>query len=228
MTKFMRKADSWGDSTRGFYEKHAAEYAATTLKLSMRTAMDEFARDLDRGTLVVDLGCGAGRDLRALRARDFSATGVDWAFSIAAIARHYSGCPTVVADLRELPFKEAVFHGAWASASLLHLRRQEVALAIAEACRVLRPGGILFASVKGGRGEIRDREGRWFTLFEPDEWADLLAANGFAEHRVVSDAGIRKRDAAISEGPNGSWITSFSRRTSMSANEGRRHGREIL
>lgn len=100
MTKSVREADYWAHSTRGFYEEHAAEYAATTLKLSMRTAMDEFASSLDSGASVVDLGCGGGRDLRALRLRRFSVTGVDWAISIAAIARQYSGCPAVVGDLR--------------------------------------------------------------------------------------------------------------------------------
>jgi len=223
MTKTMREADYWAHSTRGFYEEHAAEYAATTLKLSMRTAMDEFVGSLSFGALVVDLGCGGGRDLRALRLRDFSATGLDWAISIAAIARHYSGCPTVVGDLRDLPFADASFDGAWASASLLHLRREEVARALAEAWRVLKPGGLLFASLKKGTGELQDAEGRWFTFFERDEWSELLVANGFVNERSAVTSGFPEGNV---EPTSGAWVTSFARRSLVPADHENSHGQE--
>jgi ubiquinone/menaquinone biosynthesis C-methylase UbiE len=186
----------------------------------MRTLMDEFVSVLNFGASVVDLGCGAGRDLRALRTRDFSAIGVDWAFSIAAIARRYSGCPTVVGDLRELPFKDTAFDGAWASASLLHLRREEVTRALFEAWRVLKPGGLLFASVKEGTGERRDGEGRWFTFFKRAEWSDLLVTNGFIEQRTLSTRGLSGPKIDLASGASGLWITSFARRSPTLANRG--------
>ncbi len=220
----MKQADYWTNSTRRFYEDHAADYAAATLKLSMRPAMDQFASSLSCRAWVLDLGCGGGRDLRALRERNFSAVGVDSAISLAAVARRYSGCPTVVGDLRDLPFADRVFDAAWASASLLHLRRGEVPRALGEAWRVLKPGGSFFASVKKGVGEIEDSGGRWFTFFEGDEWRELLTANGFIDGRIevttgVSGGNIRQM--------NGSWITSFARRSLISMHRGNVHGKTM-
>ena len=184
--------------------------------------MDEFASSLDSGASVVDLGCGGGRDLRALRLRKFSVTGVDWAISIAAIARDYSGCRTVVGDLRDLPFKDSAFDGAWASASLLHLRREEVARALVEARRVLKPGGVLFASVKEGTGEQQDREGRCFTFFKRAEWTDLLATNGFVAQKTSITGGLTGPSLDRTDGASGLWITSFARRSTTLANWGKR------
>ena len=224
MTKFMMEADYWAHSTRRFYEEHAAEYAATTLKLSMRTAMDEFGGSLSCRASVLDLGCGGGRDLRALREGHFCAIGLDWAISIAAVARHYSGCPTVVGDLRDLPFADEAFDGAWASASLLHLRRNEVPRALAEAWRVLKPGASFFASVKKGAGEIEDSEGRWFTFFERDEWRELLATNGFIDERIEVANGFPTGNI---QPTNGSWITSFARRSLMSVHRRKGHAKTM-
>jgi len=219
----MKEADYWATSTRRFYEDHAADYAAATLKLSMRTAMDQFVGSLSCRASVLDLGCGGGRDLRALREQAFSAIGVDWAISIAAVARRNSGCPTVVGDLRDLPFADEAFNGAWASASLLHLRRDEVPRALAEAWRVLKPGALFFASVKKGIGEIEDSEGRWFTFFERDEWGELLTANGFIDERIEVTTGVPV--ANIQQ--NGSWITSFARRSLISMHRGNAHGKTM-
>ena len=60
----------------------------------------------------------------------------------------------VVADMRAIPFADASFDGVWASASLLHLPRSELAVALREINRILRSDGLLFASVKTGTHDI--------------------------------------------------------------------------
>jgi SAM-dependent methyltransferase len=49
-------------------------------------------------------------------------------------------------DARRLPVATGCVDGVWAKASLLHLQRDDVARALTEVRRILRPGGILFVS----------------------------------------------------------------------------------
>ncbi len=136
--------DERTQSTRAFYQRHAAEYAAATLRAPMDRFIERFAQELPRGARVADLGCGGGRDLRLLRERGLDPIGLDSAEALAVIAQQYSGASVVVGDLRSLPFGANAFDGVWASASLLHLRRANMSAPLAEIFRVIRAGGVFF------------------------------------------------------------------------------------
>jgi SAM-dependent methyltransferase len=92
--------------------------------------------------LVVDLGCGSGRAL--LWNRDWRAVtvGVDIApfFSEDALAE----VDLLLADLRRLPFEDGAFTKAYSLDVLEHLSPEALRAMLAEASRVLAPGGSLF------------------------------------------------------------------------------------
>ncbi|WP_348771525.1 DNA phosphorothioation-associated putative methyltransferase [Azospirillum sp. SYSU D00513] len=180
-------------STRAFYERRAVAYAAATLKLSMDHWLRRFATRLPAGAAVIDLGCGAGRDLACLAELGMQPVGLDRSARLTAIAAGHARTPVIVGDIRALPFPDQSFAGAWASASLLHLNRAEIEPTLAEARRVLRLGGVLFVSMKQGRGESRSGDGRWFTYVEPDEFGSALTAAGF----IIVDAGTETPEAAL-------------------------------
>ena len=92
--------------------------------------------------LVVDLGCGSGR--AALWNRDLGAPtiGVD-------IAPYFSGearrdVDLLLADLRQLPFADGTFSKGYSLDVLEHLSPDALESMLAEAARVLAPGGALF------------------------------------------------------------------------------------
>src|SRR5258706_59421 len=114
------------DSTLAYYERHAAEYAAATTPISMAAFASRFAALLPAPASVLDVGCGSGRDLRALSALGLTCTGLDLSPRLAYLAAEYSGCPVIIGDMRVLPIPDATFMGVWASASLLHLSRDEI------------------------------------------------------------------------------------------------------
>lgn len=91
---------------------------------------------------VVDLGCGSGRAL--LWNRDWGATtvGVDIApfFSADALRE----VDLLLADLRKLPFADGTFTRAYSLDVLEHLSPDALRAMLAEASRVLAPGGTLF------------------------------------------------------------------------------------
>ena len=91
---------------------------------------------------VIDLGCGSGRTL--LWNHDWQATtvGVDIApfFSSDALG----AVDLLLADLRRLPFASATFTRAYSLDVLEHLSPDALHAMLAEANRVLAPGGTLF------------------------------------------------------------------------------------
>lgn len=194
-------------STRRFYEEHAERYADLTLSMSLSTSLTRFLATCPPG-LILDLGCGAGRDLRDMTAAGRSAVGLDLSVRLAAKARQVSGAPVAVADLRHIPMSSGLVAGIWASASLLHTAREDLSAALDEAARVLKPGGAMFTSVKSGRGDYRTQDGRWFALHEERDWIERLEGAGL---QVLS---TNVGPGRSTTGPKGDiWITCFARRT---------------
>jgi SAM-dependent methyltransferase len=162
-----------------FYEREAASYAQSTLTMSMEPWLSEFVQTLPPEATVLDAGCGSGRDLAAFRRYRVNAVGLDISSALAHIARRFSNAPVVVGDLCSLPLRDGSFQAYWASASLLHLSRDDAGIALTEAHRILRPGSVLFLSVKAGEGESADSSGRWFTYYHLHDIEKRVRAAGF-------------------------------------------------
>ncbi len=91
---------------------------------------------------VVDLGCGSGRALLWNRDWGASMVGLDIAPFFSEDAR--GQVDLLLGDLRSLPFADATFTRAYSLDVLEHLSREALAAMLAEAARVLAPGGTLF------------------------------------------------------------------------------------
>ena len=108
------------------------------------------------GQEIVELGCGAAALARALLARhpDARVTGleVDERQHAKNLAQPQAGLTFVAAGAQDIPFPDARFDLALMLKSLHHVPMPLMAQALAEAARVLRPGGHLYVSepVYGG------------------------------------------------------------------------------
>jgi SAM-dependent methyltransferase len=90
------------------------------------------------GLRVLDLGCGKGRFARALLSRGADLIGLDVSRAMLAAA---NGLDRVQASVRRLPFRSASFDALFAVEVFEHLDPRSLDDALAEARRVLRPGG---------------------------------------------------------------------------------------
>jgi len=168
------------------YNKIAAGYAQRWFDFSLDEDLDRFTGYLKPGGLVLDLGTGPGRDMRALQKRGYRAIGLDRSEGMLKEAANRGLGSLVLADMRRLPFAGHSFDGVWASASLLHLPKSELPVALAEANRVLDHGHI-FVAVKDGQAETWRDDGaqgrRFFAFYHP---AEIELAFERADFHVLS------------------------------------------
>ncbi len=95
-----------------------------------------------RGELIADLGCGSGRAVLWNRDLGADVIGIDIAPFFSHDARQQ--IDLMLADLRQLPFADNTFDKAWSLDVLEHLSPDALDGMLAEAARVLKPGGALF------------------------------------------------------------------------------------
>lgn len=100
------------------------------------------ACEVGRGTRLLDLGCGGGGLATLAAAAGASVSGIDASENLVAIARRrLPSSDFRVGDLESLPFSDASFDVVTATNSLQFV--DDRAAALAEARRVLSPGGRL-------------------------------------------------------------------------------------
>lgn len=169
------------------YAQIASEYArARQHRHMLGRHVHRFVKLVPPGGLVLDVGCGPGFDTAVLREHKLCTYGLDYSFDMITAGREQLGAQNffLQADMRHLPFSTCA-DGLWVCASLLHLPRGDTAAALREFSRVLRPGGILYLSVKMGKGEQWTESAygralpRFFTYWQPGELDKLLTKNGF-------------------------------------------------
>ena len=183
--------------TAATYDRIVDDYEAraTTVTPEFGAFRDRFAARVPAGGLVLDLGCGPGRDAAHFRGAGFRVAALDASPVMAARARR-NGVPAAVGDHRRPPLRPGLADGLWSSASLLHVPRPDVPAALARWRQLLRPGAALGLSTSLGDsegwedvpyaadGRAADADlRRWFVHFRREELLELVAAAGF---RVLS------------------------------------------
>jgi ubiquinone/menaquinone biosynthesis C-methylase UbiE len=98
------------------------------------------------GRRTLDVGCGEGTVARELAALGHAVAGLDVSPSLVALAREAAPCAEfVVGDAAALPFEDGAFDLVLAVNVLMNV--DDLDAAIAEAARVLEPGGRLCVSI---------------------------------------------------------------------------------
>jgi demethylmenaquinone methyltransferase/2-methoxy-6-polyprenyl-1,4-benzoquinol methylase len=94
---------------------------------------------LPPGSLLLDVACGTGDLSRLAQRRQYRVIGAD--LSAGMLAANHSGAPLLQADCSHLPFPDGAFDGLVCGYALRNFT--DLAGALAETARVLRPGGRL-------------------------------------------------------------------------------------
>lgn len=126
---------------------------------------------LPHGGTVVDVGCGTGRALPALR-QAVGPDGAVVAIDVTPEMLHEASCQgraahaaLILADARRLPLASASADAVFAAGLVNHLPDTEAGLG--ELARVTRQGGMLVLFHPSGRAALAARHGRVLTPDEP-------------------------------------------------------------
>ncbi len=156
----MSGMQSKEELTLGYYERHAQEFAAGTQAVDFSRMQDRFLALLGPGSLILDLGCGSGRDSRRFLGEGHRVLAVDASEELCQIASRHAGIAVTRATFLEYD-PHCELDGIWACASLLHVPRLDLPRMLRRYLGFLRPGGIFYASFKYGDTE-EVRGGRFF------------------------------------------------------------------
>jgi superfamily II DNA or RNA helicase/SAM-dependent methyltransferase/SOS-response transcriptional repressor LexA len=151
--------------TIAYYERHASRYVRTTIDVDMSDLHARFLKHIPDGGLILDAGCGSGRDSKAFLNAGYRIHAFDASAQVARLATEYLGLPVKVQSFTEFS-DQACYDGIWACASLLHLAEAELPAVLGRLWAGLKPAGVLFVSFKHGEGERTVGERRFVDATE--------------------------------------------------------------
>lgn len=153
-------------ATIDFYQREAPNYTASGAQGQARH-LDAFLDILVPGAVILELGCGGGKDASHMHNRGFIVDPTDGTPSMVAKTQESFGLPARVLRFNELDAVEA-YDAVWAHASLLHCPRADLPQVLARIHSALRPGGWHYANYMLGNSEGRDSLGRLYNFPERD------------------------------------------------------------
>ena len=186
-----RKARYQPEAGKAFYEEFFRPDHVLQFKYDLRTILRnqtilDVIRPLHNQTQALDIGCGVGYTLQRLP-DGFKKIGVDYSFSALKLASQQlaKGAALVRSSGCALPFKDNSFGLITCIEVLEHL--EDDAKAVSEISRVLRPGGLLIASVPNHYyfQEYRELMGH-YRHYSPESFAELLSRHGIEVIRYLN------------------------------------------
>ena len=190
------------ERTISYYNENAEAFCEGTRFADMSETRGRFLRYVQPGGLILDAGCGSGRDSKYFLEHGYRVVAMDASEEICRLASEYLGQVVECRRFEGIAETEK-YDGIWACASLLHVPYTELPEMIARLVKALVDGGVLYASFKYGREEnetvkqkekiekkkqtqaeqiekilkLEEREsgGRYFTDLTEDGWKKVMA-----------------------------------------------------
>ncbi|MCR5738217.1 MAG: class I SAM-dependent methyltransferase [Lachnospiraceae bacterium] len=81
------------DLTIDYYEKNANSFVNGTLDVDFTDIQDRFLAHIPEGGLILDFGCGSGRDTKCFIGKGFKVDAIDGSENLCKIASENTGIP---------------------------------------------------------------------------------------------------------------------------------------
>jgi superfamily II DNA or RNA helicase/HKD family nuclease/protein-L-isoaspartate O-methyltransferase/SOS-response transcriptional repressor LexA len=141
--------------TLTYYSLSASTYFDATVNLDLSALYQRFLADLPAGALILDLGCGSGRDTKRFLQRGYQVHAIDACPELVELARNHTQHRIELLRFQDI-VAESHYDAIWACASLLHVPRLELPPLLSQLWQALKPGGRAYLSFKSGDDERKE------------------------------------------------------------------------
>lgn len=186
-------------ATINYYNENYPEYDTSTNDIKLTEQWNQFLAHVRQKGLILDVGCGTGRDMLHFQHKGFHVEGIEPSSQMARISRERTGALIDEISVENLKYQNR-YDGIWACASLLHLPKSSLPNTLRALIRALKKGSPMYISLKQGTGDIRKPDGRYFSSYLPAEITEILNKT-----RDIYDSKIWITDDATSRN-NTKWI----------------------
>lgn len=163
------------DSTQ-YYNSNARDYGQTTKNLDLSFLYNLFLPYLPKKAKLLDAGCGSGRDTKHFLEQGYEVVAFDGA---PAMARYASGITGIDVQHRTFADIDEIneYDGIWASASLIHIKKDELSFAFENLKRALKLGGYWYMSFRKGETDVNEGD-RYFNDQTKESLSQLITDLG--------------------------------------------------
>lgn len=161
--------------TIAYYNGNGEKYAESTVSSFVTSSLKEFLSLVREKGRILDCGCGSGRDAKYFLSLGYETDMIDASENMCRIASGYTGRKAVCMDYMDLN-SDTLYSGIWASASLLHEKRENLKSVFRVLSSALEDDGILYCSFRYGSGDRREGE-RWYTDMNEERIGDVLPSS---------------------------------------------------
>ena len=168
------------------YDTNAKEFIESWLSADMHDQYKAFETLVHPGARILDGGCGSGRDSLYFLQKGYVVDAFDPSDEMIKYASEFTGLKVNKMKWEDLDAKEA-YDAIWASASLYHVARPDMAPTFKKIANALKSKGILFASFRDKENDFVDSEGRALTSFNKETLTSFLSTLGLFDIVALSE-----------------------------------------
>ncbi len=161
------------NNTLGYYDSHADKFYKSTVNIEFTTMQEKFLTKLEKGSNILDFGCGSGRDTKYFFEQGYNVEAIDGSAELCKLAGEYTGIKVKNILFQELSEADK-YDGIWACSSILHLPVGELDEVMKKMVIALKKNGIIYTSFKYGTF-AGERNGRYFTDMTEEVFAVFLS-----------------------------------------------------
>lgn len=174
------------NTTQKSYDKHVDQYVQNTFHV-IPPPLPDFIKSLAPSALVVDLGCGPGRESRSFIAAGMRYLGIDNSSKTILKAQELNPeAQFMTQSFLEISFESESIDAFWAVSSLYHLTKLDFIIVLERLYGFLRRQGQMFIVMKEGSDEhfmadtrYPDDDKKFVTYYSMSELRNMYVKTGF-------------------------------------------------